>query len=149
MIPVADDPDVPLFLTREIRARLTALADPEFVVGQGWISDRFWAPPPSNPNQVAPKWQVVIRDDGIADDELLVGECSLGLTVLAGSKQLPGPARRLAVIVKRIIKQTPRAEAGNPVAAVTSFLGPYGIEDPASTYAWRYMSVSLSVVGTP
>jgi len=148
MIAVASDPNVPQFMADEIRAKLSALADPEFTVAQGWIAGREWSPPPSNPNQTPPKWQIVIRDDGIADGELLTGDCSLGVSVLAGSKQNPEPARRLSVIVKKIIKQTPRAEPGNPVAAVTSFLGPYAVDDP-STYARRYMAVTLSVVGIP
>lgn len=148
MIPVATDPNVPLFLAQEIRTRMTALADPDFPIAVGWIAGKEWVPPPSNPNATPPKWQVVIRDDGIADDELLTGECSIGVSVLAGSKDYPEPARRLAVIVKTIIKQTPRAEAGNPVAAVTSFLGPYAVDDP-STFARRYSAVTLSVVGLP
>lgn len=149
MIPVATDPNVPLFLTGEIRARLAALSDPRFPASTGWIADRDWSPPPSNPNQTPPAWQVIVRDDGIADGDLIVGDCSVGVSVLAGSKQNPAPARDLAVIVKKIIKQTPRAEAGNPVAAVISFLGPYAVDDTASTYARRYMAVTLSVVGIP
>jgi len=149
MTAVATDPDVPLWLTGEIREKLAALADPRFPASTGWISDRDWSPPPSNPNQAPPSWQVIVRDDGIADGDLIVGDCSLGVSTLAGSKQNPAPARDLAVIVKRIIKATPRAEAGNPVADVTSFLGPYAVEDTASTYARRYSAVTLSVVGTP
>lgn len=147
MIP-AEDPDVTLFLTSEIRRGLVALADAEFTLATGWIADREWSPPPSTPNAVPPRWQVVVRDDGIADGELVVGDASVGISVLAGTKQFPASANRLARIVKRIVKATPRAEAGNPVADISSFLGPYPVEE-ASTYARRYMAVTLTVVGIP
>lgn len=138
------DPDVVLFLSGEIRAGLVELADPRFAGASGWIADREWAPPASNPAAVPPKWQVIVRDDGIDDDELTTGDISLGLSVLAGSKQNTAPARDLARIVKAIVKRSPRAEAGNPVSKVSSFLGPYAVDEP-SEYARQYMACTLRV----
>ena len=137
------DADVVLFLTGEIRSRIAELADPRFPAG-GWVADREWAPPASNPNAAPPAWQVIVRDDGISDDELSTGEISVGLSVLAGSKQNTAPARALARIVKAIVKQTPRPEAGNPVSAVSSFLGPYAVPEE-STYARQYSACTLRV----
>lgn len=137
------DPDVPLWLTGEIRAKLTALADPAFPLAKGWVSDREWAPPPSTPNAAAPAWQVIVRDDGINDDEF-TGDATVGISVLAGSKQNPSPAARLARIVKAIVKDTPRVESGNPVADVESFLGPYQVPEPG-TWSRQYMTATLTV----
>lgn len=138
------DPDVVLFLTGEIRARLVEVADPRFPAATGWIADREWTPPASSPDAAAPAWQVVVRDDGIDDDELTTGEISLGLSVLAGSKEHTVPARDLARLVKAIVKASPRAEAGNPVSKVSSFLGPYPVDEP-STYARQYMVCTMRV----
>lgn len=141
---IGDDPELTLFLTAEIRSKLEALADPDFQAAQGWVGGREWSPP--TPAAPPPKWQVIVRDDGIADGDLIVGDASIGLSVLAGTKANPTKANTLARIVKRIVKATPRAEAGNPVAAIQSFLGPYPV-DEASTYARRYMAATLTVVG--
>lgn len=143
-----NDPDVVQFLADEIRAGITAAADSQLVLSQGWVADREWSPPASNPQKTPPVWQVVIRDDGIDDGDLVVGSWSGGISTLAGSVSNPALSNRLAKLVKSIVKATPRAEAGNPVAAVESLLGPYPVEDP-STYARRLMTVALTVVGTP
>lgn len=145
MVAVADA-DLILFLTTDTRTALTALADSRFPISKGWIADREWDP--ARNNGTAPAWQVIFRDDGVDDVELHVGEQSVGISVLAGSKDNPAPARALARIVKTIVKQTPRVQAGNPVAAVTSFLGPYAV-DEASTFARQYMAASFTVVGVP
>lgn len=134
------------FLTDDMRAALIERADPAFPMSDGWIADREWDPQRNLGAQ--PAWQVVFRDDGVNDVELHLGDQGVGISVLAGSKDFPTPAGDLARIVKSIIKLTPRVQAGNPVAAVTSFLGPYPVEE-ASTYARQYMAVSFSVVGIP
>jgi hypothetical protein len=141
---IGDDPDVVLFLTTEIRAELTALADAAFPMSKGWVDGREWSS--ATDGGTAPKWQVIVRDDGIADSDLIVGDAAVGVSVLAGTKANPKTANDLARIVKRIVKATPRAEAGNPVASISSFLGPYPV-DEASTYARRYMAATLTVVG--
>lgn len=137
------DPEVQLWLTGEIRARITELADPAYPAG-GWVADREWAPPASNPHAPAPPWQVIIRDDGINDEEF-TGEAALGISVLAGTKLAPGPAKRLARIVKAIVKDTARAEPGNPVVDVTSVLGPFLVDEPGRA-ARQYLTATLTVV---
>lgn len=140
------DADLILFLTTDTRTALAAIDDPRFPASSGWVADREWDPQRSS--GAAPTWQVVFRDDGVDDAELGVGDQSVGVSVLAGSKDLPDLAVDLARLVKVIIKRTPRVQPGNPVAAVTSFLGPYAV-DEASTYARQYMVVSFTVVGIP
>lgn len=142
------DADVELFLTREIRSRVAALAGAEFPATKGHVSNRRWVPPAANPSATPPIWQVVVRDDGINDIDLSLGDAGIGIVCLAGSQDNPGPAIRLAKIVKAIIKATTRVEAGNPVAAVLDFHGPYPVEDD-SAYEQRYMTCSLAVVSSP
>lgn len=140
------DADLLLFLTADTRQALTTLADPRFPVSSGWVADREWDP--SRNTGTKPTWQVIFRDDGVNDVELHIGDQGVGISILAGSKDNPAPARELARIVKSIVKLTPRVQTGNPVAAVTSFHGPYAV-DEASTYARQYMAVSFTVVGIP
>lgn len=142
------DPDIDRFLTGEIRARLAVLAGAEFPAARGHVSNRRWAPPAANPAATPPAWQVIVRDDGINDIDLSLGDAGVGIVCLAGSQDNPGPAIRLGKIVKAIVKATPRVEAGNPVAAVLAFHGPYPVTED-STYEQRYMTCSLGVVSTP
>lgn len=145
-MPAVRDADVALFLTEDIRRALAADPVPGCPVARGWIAKTEWDPQ-RNDGQ-PPTWQVIVRDDGTSDVELHVGAASVGISVLAGSKDRPDPAERLARRVKTIVKLTPRVEPGNPIAAVTSFLGPYPVEE-ASTYARQYLAVGLTVVGDP
>lgn len=142
------DPDVELFLTGEIRSRLATLAGPEFPTAKGQVSNRRWVPPAAAPDTPHPVWQVIVRDDGINDVDLSLGDAGVGIVCLAGSQDNPGPAIRLAKLVKAIVKASPRVEPGNPVAAVLDFHGPYPVAED-STYEQRYMSCSLAVVSTP
>ncbi|GGM42085.1 hypothetical protein [Microbacterium saperdae] len=141
------DADVALFLCRDLRRHLTEHPEPDFKVADGWIAKAEWDPE-RNPRPKPPLWQVVFRDDGTDDVELHVGSSSIGASVLAGSKDNPDPAERLARLVKTTLKQTPRVESGNPIAAVESCLGPYAVTE-ASTYARQYIAVVFSVVGDP
>lgn len=140
------DADVPLFLVGEIREQVDALQDPRFGRADGWVHTREWLR--ETDAGEPPRWQVIVRDDGTDDIELGVGSASIGVSVLAGSKQDPSPADDLARFVKRIVRATPRVEPGNPVAAVTSLRGPWPVEEP-TTYARRYMTCELTVVGDP
>lgn len=142
------DPDVELFLAREIRARLAALAGSEFPTARGHVSNRRWTPPVASPSATPPAWQVIVRDDGINDIDLSLGDAGVGIVCLAGSQDNPGPAIRLAKLVKAIVKATPRVDPGNPVAAVLDFHGPYPVEED-SAYEQRYMTCSLAVVSSP
>ncbi|MBO1805839.1 hypothetical protein [Leucobacter ruminantium] len=142
------DPDVELFLTGEIRTRIAALAGAEFPAARGHVSNRRWTPPAASPAATPPAWQVIVRDDGINDIDLSLGDAGVGIVCLAGSQDNPGPAIRLAKLVKAIVKATPRVEPGNPVAAVLDFHGPYPVEED-SAYEQRYMTCSLAVVSQP
>ncbi len=132
------DPDVELYLTGFIRTELAARSE----VG-GFVSNREWSPPASNPNARPPVWQVIVRDDGVVDGELIVADAAVGISVLAGTMDNPGEAMRLARIVKAIVKTTPADFAG-PVTVVRSFTGPYRIQEPA-LYARAYMTCSLGI----
>lgn len=142
------DPDIELFLTREIRARLAVIAGAEFPANSGHVSNRRWSPPEATPATPPPAWQVVVRDDGINDIDLTLGDAGVGIVCLAGSQDNPGPAIRLSKLVKAIVKASPRVEPGNPVAAVLDFAGPYSVAED-SQYEQRYMTCSLAVVSTP
>lgn len=142
------DADIELFLTKEIRSRISQLVPTEFPPSKGFVSNRRWVTPAPNPTAVPPLWQVIVRDDGIQDVDMSLGDAGVGIVCLAGSQDNPGPAIRLAKIVKAIIKATPRVEPGNPVSAVTEFFGPYSVSED-STYAQQYMTCSLAVVSTP
>lgn len=142
------DADIELFLAKEVRTRIVQLAPTEFPLSVGFVSNRRWVPPASSPTTSPPSWQVIVRDDGIQDVDINLGDAGVGVACLAGSQDNPGPAIRLAKLVKAIIKTTPRVEVGNPVSAVTEFFGPYSVEED-STYAQQYMTCSLAVVSTP
>lgn len=142
------DADIELFLTGEIRARIAALAATVFPAAKGHVSNRRWVPPAGNPTAAPPIWQVIVRDDGINDVDLTLGDAGVGIVCLAGSQDNPGPAIRLGKLVKAIVKQTPRPGPSSPVAAVLDFHGPYSVAEE-STYAQQYMSCSLAVVSTP
>lgn len=142
------DPDMELFLTGEIRARLATLAAAEFPTASGFVSNRRWTPPASTPTATPPTWQVIVRDDGITDVDLTLGDAGIGIVCLAGSQDNPGPAIRLSKLVKAIVKASPRVEPGNPVAAVIDFSGPFSVAED-SQYEQRYMTCSLAVVSTP
>lgn len=141
------DADIERFLTGEIRARLTALAAAEFPPATGHVSNRRWVPPAPSPSATPPAWQVIVRDDGINDVDLTLGDAGIGIVCLAGSQDNPAPAIRLSKLVKAIVKACPRVEADNPVAAVLDFHGPYPVPED-STYEQRYMTCSLAVVSS-
>lgn len=140
------DADIEKFLCPEIRRELAAINDPRFPAAAGRVATREWVK--EIDGGTAPAWQVIVRDDGTNDDELVTGETSVGIRVYAGSMQDPQPAKDLARLVKAIVKSTPRAEPGNPVSAVRAFRGPNAVADP-STYACQYMTCDLAVVSTP
>lgn len=142
------DADIELFLTGEIRARLAVLAPVEFPAAKGHVSNRRWMPPAGSPTAVPPDWQVIVRDDGINDVDLTLGDAGVGIVCLAGSQDNPGPAIRLGKLVKAIVKQSARPGASSPVAAVLDFHGPYSVAED-SAYAQQYMTCSLAVVSTP
>lgn len=142
------DADIELFLTGEIRAKIAELAPGDFPASKGHVSNRRWVPPASTPAAEPPAWQVIVRDDGINDIDLNLGDAGIGIVCLAGSQDNPIAAIKLSKLVKAIVKATPRAERGNPVAAVIDFHGPYPVAED-SQYEQRYMTCSLAVVASP
>lgn len=142
------DADIELFLSGEIRTRLAEIAAAEFPPAKGHVSNRRWTPPAATSTATPPAWQVIIRDDGITDVDMTLGDAGVGITCLAGSQDNPGPAIRLGKLVKAIVKQTPRPGPSSPVAAVLDFHGPYSVAEE-STYAQQYMTCSLAVVSSP
>jgi len=98
------------------------------------------------PGTLPPKL-IVIRYDGSSLGEIITDSAALGVTVYAGTKLLPDDANDLARIVRALINDSARLEAGNPVAAVTASTGPIPIPYEG-TQAVRYCTFELTVVGS-
>lgn len=138
-------PDIELYLTGWLRAELAGSSS---VPSGGRVATREWSPPPGSPNAAPPTWQVIVRDDSGPDTSVITQEITVGISVLAGSKDNPVPANDLARTVKAIMREAATTDPSNPIAAVTGSLGPYAVPENA-TFARRYMTFDLSVVGTP
>jgi hypothetical protein len=95
-----------------------------------------------------PKRMVIIRDDSGPTRSAVTAERSIGISVLAGTKESPEDAVDLALIVNAIISDVARAEAGNPVASVDEQTGPFSVEEDLPL-ARRYSTATLTVVGLP
>jgi hypothetical protein len=128
--------DLELYLASWFRARLAARTEP-FLQG-------FQVARSEPPLQSLPPRLLVVRDDGTTHDELLTGEASIGLTVLAGTKENPKDAKDAARFVLALAKQLPA-----PLTPVTRFLGATGpyLVDEAAPKARVYSTLSLAVVG--
>lgn len=94
-----------------------------------------------------PERTLVIRDDGISRTGFLTGDASVGLTVLAGSKENPADAKQLARIVLALCSQVPSPDPDNPVAAFLDSNGPYLVPE-AQPRARAYSNVVFGVVGS-
>lgn len=138
-------PDVELYLTRWLRDQL---ADRNDVPAGGRVATREWKPPTGDPGATPPTWQVIVRDDSGPDTSVITQEISVGISILAGTKENPTAASSLARLVKAIMRDAAGLQPGNPIAAVIGSLGPYAVAEE-TTYARRYMTFDLSVVGTP
>lgn len=133
--------DLELFLTGWLRDQLAQRTE---VVCQGVVvSNR--EPPASGP---FPPRMVVIRDDGGARTSIVTRQSSVGISVLAGTKDTPQDAIDLARIVLALAEDCAAVEPGNPVAAVLESNGPYPVPE-AQPHARRYMTLVMSVVGSP
>jgi hypothetical protein len=95
-----------------------------------------------------PDRMVIIRDDSGPTRTAVTAERSIGISVLAGTKESPEDAVDLALIVNALISGIARPEAGNPVAAVESMTGPFPVEEDLEL-ARRYSTATLVVVGSP
>lgn len=136
--PLVAFDDLEMFLTGWFRSALAARPEPECA---GVVVDRV-EPAPGEP---MPEKLVVIRDDGTSDTDILTGDASIGISVLAGSKRNPLVAKRLARVVFSLIRQIPSGDPLNPVAAVTGRNGPYMVPEDAPR-ARVYMTATLAVV---
>lgn len=93
---------------------------------------------------------VVVRDDSGPRTSPVGFDASLGVSVLAGSRQDDREARRIGRLVFAILSDDdlPLVE-GSPVIAVDygGCSGPYSVDDPHDV-ARRYMTISWAVVGS-
>ena len=132
MFPLVIFDDLELFLCGWYRAALAAR--PEAVCQNVTVGIRE-----SN----APR-QVIIRDDGGFETSPWTGERSVGISVLAGTKEQPQDAVDLARIVHALRSQIPSLVPGNPVTAVLSSNGPYAVQE-AQPLARRYLTLTLAI----
>lgn len=117
--PILVFDDLEMFLCSWFRAALAARPEP---VCQNVAVDRV------EPNGDASTWPdmvLVIRDDGTTDDDLHMGDASVGFTVLGGSRENPHDAKLFARIVYGLIATIPSGDPDNPVAAVGTRNGPF------------------------
>ena len=131
------DADLEKFLTGFIRQELALIGSP---IAQGvFVSNAF--PPEQRPKTV------VVMDNGGPSSSIITTETQLGVTVAAGDDSSQGAeAKELARLVKMIIKDSPRTDAGNPVAAVTRASGPYRITEDGGQPTY-YLTFELVIVG--
>lgn len=132
--------DLELFFTTWLRAQLAARPEPVCVDVK--VDNKE-----PQPGDTWPSKLVVIRYDGSSSGEIITDDAALGVTIYAGSKALPKDANDLAAIVRALIGDSARVEAGNPVAAVTASSGPIPVADEGSK-AVRYLTFELVVVGS-
>lgn len=92
---------------------------------------------------------IVIRDDGGSQEERLLFDRSLGVTVHYGPIDDPYPARQLADAVYASLTDTSIPYEAGPVASITSdgCNGPYPVTGQDLDAAW-YMTVEYQAVGT-
>lgn len=93
---------------------------------------------------VMPRRLVVIRDDGVSDTGLLTGEASIGVSVLAGTRERPDDAKDLARILHALATQIPAPGPTNPFTALVDRNGPYLVPENAPR-ARAYFTLTLAV----
>lgn len=130
--------DLELFLTGWFRTALAARPEPVCADVEVVRTE------PAGDASTWPAKVLVIRDDGTTDDEILTGDASIGLTVLAGTKANPKDAKDFARIVYAMLLQIPSGDPLNPVAAIGTRNGPF-LVDEAQPRARVYMTATLRV----
>lgn len=95
-----------------------------------------------------PPRMVIIRDDSGPTLSLVTAERSVGISVLAGTRETPKEANDLALIVNALLLDAARVEPGNPVAAVEEITGPFPVDDDLPR-ARRYSTATFIVAGSP
>jgi hypothetical protein len=91
---------------------------------------------------------VVFRDDSGPSDLLGTGERSIGVSVLAGTKEDPTEAKQIALMVHALAPRLPAVEAGNPITALRGRNGPYAVAENQPR-ARQYLTLTLAVAGRP
>jgi hypothetical protein len=90
---------------------------------------------------------LVIRDDGGTPTELVTCEHSLGMSVLAGTKQNPKDANDAARLIWAARHLIPSPDPANPIAAILGGTSPVPVTE-AQDRARRYSTLIVSDVGT-
>lgn len=93
---------------------------------------------------------IVVRDDSGARGSQVTFDRSLGVSVLAGTRQNDLPANELARLVFAVLTDEDIALVdGSPIAALAwdGCNGPYPVEEDHDV-ARRYMTIQYSAVGT-
>ncbi|MDR1214458.1 MAG: hypothetical protein LBK54_10315 [Propionibacteriaceae bacterium] len=130
-------PDLELWLTAHLRARLKGLGRPVEVSNKE----------PKDYAACAPL--VVVRCDGGPAVPPLQWDWQVGVNVLAGTGQHDKPARDLARIALAVLTDVPAilTAVGSPITAVEGAAGPTSVDDPQDV-ARAYFVVNYRVIGT-
>jgi len=134
--------DLELWLTKFIRSELTKRSEP-FTDGV-FVSNSEWVKPPDGGTR--PERQIIVRDDSGPKLSVVSKECQVGISVLAGTKEMPKESKDLALLLMAICEGAPGIEKDNPVAAVTDANGPYSVLEDSS-YARFYFTITFIVSG--
>lgn len=135
-------PDVELFLTGWLRAALHRRGYDVEVSNKEPADLAF---PLTRP-------LIVVRDDGGPQTEIITYTATVGITVLAGTRQNDQPAMDLARLVYALATSAGVYLAqGSPITAIDKEGGstrPYRVNDTAET-SRAYMTIGYSLTGTP
>lgn len=104
-------------------------------------------PDPASPDPF-PSRLVVFRDDGGTIDPLITAEHSVGVSVLAGTKDDPTEAKQIAAMVLALAPRIPGVEPDNPVTAFRGGTGPYAVAEQQPR-ARQYLTLTLATAGRP
>lgn len=136
--PLVIHDDLELFLTGWYRQALAARPEP---VCAGVVVDRT-----EDTTDDPPARQLIIRDDGATDTSFLTAEASIGLTVLAGTRENPKDAKDLARIVHALASQIPSGDPANPIAALLSRTTPVLVPENQPR-ARAYIAATFAIAG--
>jgi hypothetical protein len=104
-------------------------------------------PDPADPARLPPRL-VVFRDDSGPVGLLGTAERSVGVSVLAGTKDDPTVAKQIALMILALAPRIPAVEVGNPVTALLGSNGPYAVTENQSR-ARQYLTLTVAVAGQP
>lgn len=136
--PVVIYDDVEGFLVSWYRSRILARPEPACA---GVVVNRV------EPSTLPAKL-IVIRDDGGPETSFLTGERSVGVSVLAGTKENPKDAKDLANIAYALRSQIASTDPANPVSALLDSTAPVMVPE-AQERARVYFTLTLAVAGRP